>query len=164
PTAGRPLAAANSLVRKPDSPHLALWQAATTLRESRGDGHVAALIAADLDPCETLVLFAADKGMDRAYLQTARRWSDEDWDAATARLGDRGLLSDTGKLTTAGTKLRAWVEDRTDQAASAPWRALGQAACARLAELMTPLARRIVAGNDVMRTNPMGLDAARELG
>jgi hypothetical protein len=164
PTAGRPLAAANALVRKPDSPHLALWQAATTLRESRGDGHVAALVAAGLDPCETLVLFGAERGLDRVYLQAARRWPDEDWEAATARLVDRGLLSDAGEVTEAGTELRRWVEDRTDQAASAPWQALGQAACDRLTELMTPLALRIVTGNDVMRTNPMGLDAARELG
>jgi len=57
PTAGRPLAVANALLDQPTAPHLALWQASTLLRESRGDGHVAALIAACLDPCEALVLF-----------------------------------------------------------------------------------------------------------
>ena len=57
--AGRPLAAANADLPWPDAPHLALWQAATVLREHRGDGHVAALLTAGLDPTEALVSFAA---------------------------------------------------------------------------------------------------------
>ncbi|MBM0225339.1 hypothetical protein JNW87_06975 [Micromonospora sp. ATA51] len=57
--AGRPLAAANADLPWPDAPHLALWQAATILREHRGDGHVAALLTAGLDPTEALVSFAA---------------------------------------------------------------------------------------------------------
>ena len=43
---GRPLFAANATVPLPDDPFAALWQVATTLREHRGDGHVAALVAA----------------------------------------------------------------------------------------------------------------------
>src|SRR4051794_20180045 len=38
--AGRPLFAANADLPWPAEPHLALWQAATMLREHRGDGHV----------------------------------------------------------------------------------------------------------------------------
>jgi len=57
--AGRMLAAANTTLPVPDD-HLArLWQAATTLREHRGDGHFAALLAADIDGCEVLVLACA---------------------------------------------------------------------------------------------------------
>jgi hypothetical protein len=163
PTAGRPLAVANSLVPKPEAPHLALWQASTTLRESRGDGHVAALVTTDLDPCETLVLFAADRGMDPGYLQTARKWSVEAWQAATERLTGRGLLSASAELTAAGGEQRREIEDQTDRVAVAPWRALGQTGTARLAELLRPLAQRIAAGNEAMRVNPMGLDAVREL-
>lgn len=163
PVAGRPLAAANRMVPRPDSPHLALWQAATTLRESRGDGHVAALVTADLDPCETLVVFGLDRGLDPEYLRQARRWSDQEWQAAIGRLTDRGLIADD-KLTDAGVEVRRFVEDRTDQSAAAPWRALGDAASQRLSALLTPIALRIAEGNDAMRTNPMGLDAVRELG
>lgn len=162
PVAGRPLAAANAVLPTPDQPHLALWQAATMLRESRGDGHVAALVAADLDPCETLVLFAADHGMDPAYLRTARKWSEEEWQAAADRLTDRGLLSD-GRLTDSGAALRAWVEERTDQAAAAPWVRVGKASSERFTELMTPIALRIAQANDVLRVNPMALDAVRAL-
>lgn len=58
-TTGRPLAAANAALPWPDAPHLVLWHAATVLREHRGDGHLAALADAELDPVEALVSFAA---------------------------------------------------------------------------------------------------------
>ncbi len=122
-----------------------------------------ALIAAGLDPCETLVAFAAEHGIDPAFLQTARRWSAEDWQAAADRLTGRGLLAD-GKLTEQGAAVRAWVEQRTDQAAAAPWQTIGEAATERLAQLMTPISLRIAQANDAIRVNPMALDAVRELG
>ena len=56
---GRPLAAANADLPWPQEPHLVLWHAVNILREHRGDGHIAALLAAGLDPCEALVSFAA---------------------------------------------------------------------------------------------------------
>ena len=57
-TAGRPLAAANAALSPPAEPHLALWQATTVLREHRGDGHVTALVAAGVEPCQSQVLAA----------------------------------------------------------------------------------------------------------
>ncbi len=73
--AGRVLAAANAGLPVPDDLVARLWQAATTLREHRGDGHSAALLAAGVDGCEALVLrcglelrredSAADPGLDR---------------------------------------------------------------------------------------------------
>jgi hypothetical protein len=162
PTAGRLLAVANALLDQPTAPHLALWQACTLLRESRGDGHVATLIAACLDPCETLVLFAADHGLDAAYLRAARHWPEPDWQAATNRLADRGLVADGG-LTPAGKDLRHWIEQTTDEAAVAPWQALGQTDAERLRDLLTPIARRLAEANDAMRANPMAMNAAREL-
>lgn len=167
---GRPLAAANAAVPVPDVPHLALWQHCTVLRESRGDGHVAALTVAGLDPCESLALFGADNGLTGEYLRAARGWTEPDWDAAVERLADRDLLTQpaspgtgTPALTDAGRELRRWVEDRTDAAAEEPWRQLGPEQTDRLAELLTPLARVLAAENDVMRLNPMALDAATVL-
>ena len=43
----RPLGAANAALPIPEQRHLALWQAITTLREFRGDGHAIALAAAE---------------------------------------------------------------------------------------------------------------------
>ena len=162
-TAGRPLGAANAALPVPDEPHLALWQATTTLRESRGDGHVATLVAADLDPCETLALFCADTGLDPAYMRLARGWSEVEWAEASVRLADRGLLAVDGSITEHGKELRAEIERETDEAAARPWRALGIERTTRLAELMLPLARTIAKANDVMRRNPMAIDAAADL-
>ncbi|MEV0680286.1 hypothetical protein AB0I60_27600 [Actinosynnema sp. NPDC050436] len=159
--AGRTLGAANAALALPEEPHLALWQACTTLRELRGDGHIAALVAADLTPCETLVLFGAEKGLDAAYLRAARGWSDAEWAVAEASLKDRGLYD--GGLTEDGKALRREVEQRTDQAAAGPWKALGPARTARFVELVTPLALTIAEQNDAMRTNPMAIDPVREL-
>jgi hypothetical protein len=164
PVEGRPMAVANAAIPFPEQPHLALWQATTLLRESRGDGHVAALVAADLDPVETLITFGAERDLDPAYLRAARGWPEADWAAGVARLRDRGLLADDTKLTLAGVELRRWVEERTDQAAIRPWRELGTAPTARLAELLTPFARQLADQNDAMRSNPMALDARSVLG
>jgi hypothetical protein len=163
PTAGRPLAVANAQLDWPTEPHLALWQAATLLRESRGDGHVAALVAADLDPREALVLFGAANNLAPAYLRAARGWTEQEWQETTDHLIDRGLLASADELTDTGTELRTWIEQITDQAAVAPWQAIGRRSATRLYELMTPLARTLAGGNEAMRQNPMGLDAAGQL-
>ena len=159
PTAGRPLAAANAVLPIPDEPHLALWQATTTLRESRGDGHIAALVAAQLDPCEALVLYAAGNGLDPEYMRQARAWPLDEWLAADARLRERGLIDDG--LTAEGHDLRRWVEDRTDAAAEEPWRAFGGERSERLAELLGPLALSLSEENEAMRLNPMALSAEK---
>ncbi|WP_329541602.1 SCO6745 family protein [Streptomyces sp. NBC_01358] len=135
---GRPLAAANAALPWPDAPHLVLWHAATVLREHRGDGHLAALADAELDPAEALVSFAAI-GAARPEVFASRRWSDEEWTQARERLLKRGLVADDGTATEAGRALRAEVERRTDEAAAAPWRALGDGERERLVELLGPL-------------------------
>ncbi|MEV5159725.1 hypothetical protein [Streptomyces sp. NPDC053728] len=135
---GRPLAAANAALSWPDAPHLVLWQAATVLREHRGDGHVAALVAAGLDPVESLVSFAA-VGAARPEVFESRGWSGAEWEAARDRLAERGLLEADGTATVAGRALRAEIERRTDEEASAPWAALGPEERERLVELLGPI-------------------------
>ncbi|OLR91481.1 SCO6745 family protein [Actinokineospora bangkokensis] len=157
PTAGRPLGAANAVLPLPGEPHLALWQAVTTLRESRGDGHVAALVTAGLDPVETLVAFGADTGLTPDYLRAARQVPEDEWTAAEDRLRERDVLAAPGTLTAEGRELRDSVEALTDEAAAAPWQALGDDATARFAELMAPLSLAIARGNEAMRVNPMAI-------
>ncbi|MFJ9820089.1 hypothetical protein ACIRU3_33435 [Streptomyces sp. NPDC101151] len=134
-TAGRPLAAANAELPWPEALHLQLWQAATILREHRGDGHIAALLLADLDPVESLVSFAAI-GAASVERFESRGWSSDQWSAARARLAARGLLEADGTATEAGRALRRDVEEHTDRLAVAPWQALGGAAADRLADLL----------------------------
>ncbi|WP_406304660.1 hypothetical protein OHA61_23185 [Streptomyces sp. NBC_00885] len=135
-TAGRPLAAANAALAWPGEPHLVLWQAATILREHRGDGHLTALLTAGLDPVESLVSFAA-VGAASEKTFTSRGWSEEEWEAARERLVARGLLGADG-VNEAGRALRAEVERRTDELASSPWAALGDEGRDRLADLLGP--------------------------
>ena len=156
PLAGRALAAANAALSWPEPPHLVLWHAQTVLREQRGDGHVAALLTAGLDPVEALVLFAANHGTDVPELRRKRGWTPEEWDAGAKRLTDRGLITG-GALTPSGRALRSEVEAQTDALADAPLAALGDRRAARLAALAEPLVAAIVAGGGFLHGNPMGL-------
>ncbi|MFC8241323.1 SCO6745 family protein [Streptomyces chartreusis] len=134
-TAGRPLAAANAALDRPEAPHLQLWHAATILREHRGDGHIATLMVAGLDPVEALVSFAAI-GAASVERFESRGWSAEEWESARDRLTARGLVDADGTATDAGRELRRTVEERTDQLAAAPWQSLTAAEIDRLVELL----------------------------
>ncbi|MGP4052492.1 SCO6745 family protein [Streptomyces sp. 2A115] len=134
-TAGRPLAAANTELPWPEAPHQQMWHAATILREHRGDGHLAALLVAGLDPVESLVSFAAI-GAASVERFASRGWNGEEWTAASERLIGRGLLHEAGTATDAGRALRREVEHHTDELAAAPWQALGPAGTGRLADLL----------------------------
>jgi hypothetical protein len=142
----RPLYAANAELPVPEQPHLALWHAATLLREHRGDGHLAALTAAGLSGLESLVTHTATgKAMTPRALQRTRGWSAGQWSAAQARLRDRGLLDADGELTADGTDLRRDIEAVTDRADLAPYQHLGAAGVERLTELAAAFTRTALA-------------------
>jgi len=129
------------------------------LREHRGDGHFAALAAADIDGCEAVVLRC---GLDlrREDMQPVRGWTDEAWDGAVSRLAARGWVGaggTGGTLTSAGLQAHAAVEDATDRAASRPWARLGPEATAEIAAALTPLARACAAV--LPYPSPIGLPA-----
>ncbi|MGC0373279.1 hypothetical protein RKD28_000795 [Streptomyces sp. SAI-229] len=156
PLEGRPLAAANAGLPWPQEPHLVLWQAATILREHRGDGHLAALLTAGLDSVEALVSFAA-VGAAPAGVFASRGWNEHEWAAARERLLARGLLNADHTATDAGRALRAEVERRTDALAAAPWRTLGDQATARLAELLGPLWLEVLGSGMLPRETTLGI-------
>ncbi|MFG2835485.1 hypothetical protein ACGFYE_10905 [Streptomyces zaomyceticus] len=132
----RPLYSAHADLPVPEEPHLAYWYAATLLREHRGDGHLAALLSAGLDPVEALASHTATgKGMAPRWVLGTRGWRRADWEAATERLRGRGLTDADGELTEAGTALRAELEDHTDRLDAAPYEHLGADGVERLTEL-----------------------------
>ncbi len=155
--AGRPLLAANAALPWPEEPHLALWTATTHLREHRADGHVTALMAAGIDPCEAHVTIAASGATNGEQLRRHRWWSDDDWSSAVTRLQDRGWLDREGLFTTEGRAARAAVEAETDRLAAAPWRLLGSAGTAKLRRIMRHISGLIVERGGVPVPNPMGL-------
>ncbi|SFB64013.1 hypothetical protein SAMN05216266_13921 [Amycolatopsis marina] len=152
--AGRPLGAANASLPWPDDPLAALWHGATTLREHRGDGHVAILAAEGLDGLEAHSLRAAEDG-SRAVIEPSRGWAGHEWTAAIERLADRGLLETSGALTPEGRSLRRHIERRTDELAAAPYLAVSDAQLGLLAEFLRPIARRLIPGA-IPFPNPVG--------
>ena len=151
---GRVLAAANAVLPRPTAPLARVWHATTVLREHRGDGHVAALVAAGFDGCEALVL-RASLDLNREMLQPARGWTDEEWDAAAARLVDRGWLSADGVVTAVGEATYVAVEAATDRVAARPWEALDAKEIRRLETLLHPWSASAMAVVPAM--NPIGL-------
>jgi hypothetical protein len=140
----RPLYAANADLPVPEEPHLALWHAATLLREHRGDGHLTALTVAGLSGIEALVLHnATGTGPTSALFKRTRGWSEEQWTATQDRLRERGLLDQAGDLTQAGAALRDEAEALTDRLDAAPYNHLGPAATARLTELAGGFSRAL---------------------
>ncbi len=137
---GRPLAAGHADVPWPSEPHLVLWHASSVLREFRGDGHVALLVAFGLSGPEALVSHAAAGDVPADVLRTTRGWSREAWDAAAAALRTRGWLErdDELRFTQSGAERRRAIEEGTDELAAAPFDALGEEACKELRTLVRP--------------------------
>ena len=157
---GRPLFAANQALGAPDDPVERLWQACTSAREHRGDGHVGALVAADLDGCEALVLFGADELNPPAeLLRESRGWTADEWAAATDRLRGRGLLDEHEHLTDLGVAQRAAIEEATDIAAARLFVGLAVTR-EEVAALAGPIARSLRDSGTITYPNPMGLPPA----
>jgi hypothetical protein len=142
---GRPLFAGHAALPWPEEPHLVLWHAQTLLREFRGDGHIAALVAEGLSGCEALVTHAAAGDVPAGVLRSTRQWSEDDWAVATDALQRRGWLSADGGFTALGRERRDWIEHRTDELAAVAYDGLGDEGCARLRALVRPISTAMMA-------------------
>ncbi len=157
----RPLFCANRDVEGSDDAVSRLWQLATTLREHRGDAHVAALAAGGLSGCEPHLLLVAERGYPPSVLQDNRGWTPEEWGASRDALVERGLIARDGDLSQAGQRLRDGIEATTDHLAAAAYDPIGGAGLDHLIEqLHSPAA--VVAGSGVIPyPNPIGLPPVR---
>lgn len=143
---GRPLGAAHAALPVPEDDHLRLWWAITALREYRGDGHLVALVDAELSGLEALVVHAASGDVGADVLKATRAWSDTDWDRAVDDLAARGILEADGTFTPAGAELRREIEDRTDRLAAPTWAQLSDDEAAELRALVRPWSKAVFAG------------------
>lgn len=157
PLDGRPLFAANVALPWPDAPLAGLWHAATLLREHRGDGHVATLVAEGISGRESNVLHVAAGAVPADFIKRSRDYSDEEWGGCVETLAERGLLTAEATLTEAGRKLKDHVELRTDTLALSALDVLDDTAVERLFAALTPITRLVVAGGDLPATTPMAL-------
>lgn len=144
--AGRPLGAAHQALAWPDEPHLAVWHGASVLREHRGDGHVATLVAHELDPRASLMTIAAVNPSYGDFVRGFRGWTPEELDETLEDLRARGLVDGEGLATAACRTLRDGIEQDTDRLAVQPYRALGAEGCERLIAALMPLAAAIKGG------------------
>jgi hypothetical protein len=134
-----------------------VWQATTTLREHRGDGHVAALVVHGLSGLEAHLLVTGTEGVAVETLRDNRGWSEQDWQAGADRLVRRGLLDAEGRATEEGHVLRRAVEAMTDQLAEVPWGVLESAELGAVAVALRVAANEIQGSGLYPFPNPMGL-------
>lgn len=139
PLAGRPLAAAWADVPRTGEPLLDLWLATCTIRESRGDGHVALLVAEGIGPLASHLVTAGDRPEAREALAGMRGWTAVEVDGAADELRAAGLLDADGRRTDRCRTLRRDIERRTDELSAAPWVAAGPETVTRVAELALEL-------------------------
>lgn len=149
---GRPLGAANAALPLSDDPVEAMWQLATTLRELRGDGHVAALVTAGLSGLDALHLQTVAKRLEAETMRQARGWTPEQWAAGRESLVARELLDEDGGLTVTGADVLESVEELTDAAA---WQE--SVPVDDIAEVLAPAAAAVWESGVLPDGNPIGL-------
>ena len=110
---GRPLFSALRALPVPTSPAGRLWRAAELVREHRGDGHLAALVAAGLTAVEANVLTERWLGFGLGEYSATRGFGPPQLGAAVATLQARGWM-DGDDLTDRGRAARVRIEEVTD--------------------------------------------------
>ena len=155
PVDGRALFAANVALPVPSDPVAALWHATTLLREHRGDGHVAALVAAGISGRESNVFHTAASAVSEEFMKRSRHYDDNEWEACRHNLADRGLLDSGGALTPDGSDLKNQLETTTDALSLRAFDGLSDEELQALFSALTPVARTVIAAGDVPAATPM---------
>ncbi|MGA8850403.1 MAG: hypothetical protein WB508_01670 [Aeromicrobium sp.] len=140
----RPLAAGNVGLPRPTDDLGLVWHGATTLREYRGDSHLAVLATQGLRGVDANVLMVA-AGLTFAQQQQMRGWTDDEWSAGVRRLQHRGWLDDSGAITAEGAAARTKIEDDTDRVTLAGIPAETVEALAAVADDLMAVSKGVVA-------------------
>jgi DNA-binding MarR family transcriptional regulator len=118
PTEGRALYAGLKALAVPTEPVARLWHAATLLREHRGDGHNAALLAHGIGGTEAHVLLALSLGMRAEEFGRIHHLPKAQLTAVIDGLRRRGLVDAAGGFTDAGRETKERIEALTDELAA----------------------------------------------
>jgi hypothetical protein len=124
PTEGRALYAGLRALDVPEEPVARLWHAATLLREHRGDGHKAALVAHGIGGTEAHVLVALSLGMKAEEFSRTQHLPRAQLAAVIDGLRRRGLVDAAGSFTDAGRAIRERIAALTDELAAPAYDAL----------------------------------------
>jgi hypothetical protein len=148
PLEGRPLYAALRTLPLPEEPVARLFHAASLLREHRGDGHVAALMAEGISGLEAHVLLALDMGIPATSFGRIHHLPSALLSDLIEGLRDRGLVEDEKTFTPAGRQVKDRVEALTDDLAVVPYQVLDPEELDELMAALQPLTPKLLAAQD----------------
>lgn len=156
---GRPLFAGLLSQPMPATDLGAVWRLGDLLREYRGDAHTASWTSMGLNATEIGLLSELYWGLPLRTYSRTRGWSDKQFDVATARLEERGLIAD-GAFTDEGRNLRETIEQATDLQVLPAIEALGDD-IEELFAILKPWGDAVRAANGYLSSGPHDLaDAA----
>ena len=142
---GRPLYAALRTLPVPGEPLARLWHGANLLREHRGDGHNAALLALGVGGTEAHVLHALSEGTPAEAFGRVSHLPRARLEAVVDGMRARGLVGADGWLTSTGRQTKERVESLTDDLAAPAYDILEPAELDQLIDDLEPLAAVLVA-------------------
>ncbi|MEV4318081.1 MarR family transcriptional regulator [Actinocrispum sp. NPDC049592] len=148
PTEGRVLYAGLRALDTPTEPVARLWHAATLLREHRGDGHNAALVAHGIGGTEAHVLLALSLGMQAAEFGRIHHLPKAQLDAVIDGLRHRGLVDAAGGFTATGRETKDRIEALTDELATPPYDVLSTDELDELIAALEPIAAAAAAAHE----------------
>jgi hypothetical protein len=148
PTEGRVLYAGLRALAVPEEPVAKLWHAATLLREHRGDGHNAALVANAIGGTEAHVLLALSAGMRPEEFGRIHHLPKAQLAAVVDGLRDRGLVDAAGGFTDTGRQTSERIEALTDELAAPAYDVLSTAELDELVAGLEPIAAATQAAAD----------------
>ncbi|WP_214324866.1 SCO6745 family protein [Nonomuraea sediminis] len=148
PTEGRVLYAGLRALDVPEEPVAKLWHAATLLREHRGDGHNAALLAHGIGGTEAHVLMAVSLGMRAEEFGRIHHLPEAQLAAVVDGLRGRGLVNAAGAFTPAGRETKQRIEALTDELATPAYDILSADELDELVAGLEPIAAVIQAADD----------------
>jgi hypothetical protein len=124
PTGGRILYAALRTLPIPEEPVARLWHAATLLREHRGDGHIAALVAAGIGGTQAHVLHALSENIPAEKFGRVHHLAADRLARVVDGMRARGLIDPSGWLSDAGLQTKERIESVTDDLAAPAYSSL----------------------------------------
>jgi hypothetical protein len=148
PTEGRILYAGLRALDVPEEPVARLWHAATLLREHRGDGHNAALLAHGIGGTQAHVLLALTLGMRAEKFGRIHHLPKAQLAAVIDGLRDRGLVDAAGGFTDTGREIREQIEALTDELAAPAYAVLSTNELDELVAGLEPIAAAVEAADD----------------
>ncbi|WP_433655522.1 SCO6745 family protein [Nocardia sp. CA-128927] len=148
PTEGRVLYAGLRALDVPEEPVARLWHAATLLREYRGDGHNAALLAHGISGTAAHVLMALALGMRAEKFGRIHHLPEAQLAAVVNGLRDRGLVNAAGGFTDTGRETKQRIEARTDELAAPAYDVLSADELDELVARLEPIAAAVQAADD----------------